>query len=367
MNNLKFENEVLSKLFKDKNITDISFNGNDIYIQDNKKGRYKLNEPVNPKDIDDYIKQLTYESNKEFNNEEPILNLDYPGLRVSALHKSISPYGTTASLRISLPELKIKNEEELATKEIFNLLKVCIKSQSNILISGKTGSGKTELQKLLIKYINDTDKIVLIEDTLDTHLKEIYPKKDILSWKINEMTDKKIDFDDLIKASLRNNPDWILISEVRGSEAYSMLKSALSGHHIITTLHSNNSKNNIERLIHLCKEKYDLEQVLLGKMISDIFDLGIHVDYDISDKGIKRFIVDVVEYLGYDESGIKYNTIFKREIKIKKVGNEFEYVPTFFYGKISEKLFQKLLNNKCLNDDIIKFIDKEVIEKYEEN
>lgn len=367
MNNLKFENEILSKLFKDKNITDISFNGNDIYVQDNKKGRYKLEEVVEYKDIDDYIKQLTYESNKEFNNEEPILNLDYPGLRVSALHKSISPYGTTASLRISLPELKIKNEEEIATREIFELLKACIKSKSNILISGKTGSGKTELQKLLIKYINDTDKIVLIEDTLDTHLKEIYPKKDILSWKTNDMTEKMIDFDDLIKASLRNNPDWILISEVRGSEAYSMLKSALSGHHIITTLHSNNAKNNIERLIHLCKEKYDLEQILLGKMISDIFDLGIHVDYEISKNGIKRFVVEVVEYIGYDEKGVIYNTIFKRNINIKKVGDKFEYTPTFFYGKISENLFEKLLNNKCLEEKIMKFIDKELVEKYEKN
>ena len=119
---------------------------------------------------------------------------------------------------------------------IFALLKASIKSGANVIISGKTGSGKTEMQKYLVGFIEENEKIIIMEDTLDTHLKEIYPNKDILSWQINTKLDKPILFNDLIKAGLRNNPNWIIISETRGSEAYSMLKSCLSGHHIITTI-----------------------------------------------------------------------------------------------------------------------------------
>lgn len=330
-------------------------------MQDNEKGRYKADKSVEQLIVDNFLKQLTYESNKEFTFEEPILNLDYKNIRINAIHHSLSPYGTTASFRRSLPELKLKGKvDKLAPKKIFDLLDACIKSKCNILISGKTGSGKTELQKFLVQYIEDSEKIILIEDVLDTHLKEIYPEKDIFNWKVNESIDKPIDFEELIKAGLRNNPTWILISEVRGAESYQMIKSGLSGHNIITTLHSINASSNIERLIHLCKEKYNLDQVLLGKIIADVFDIGIHLDYETSN-GIERFIVEIVEYESYSEKGTKVNTLFKKEIKVNKVGKEYVYSPTYFYGKISRKLFNKLVNSKSLMEEIQDFVKEEYL------
>lgn len=369
MKKLKFEQEILDSLLDNSDISDISYNGKNIYIQDTKKGRYKLDSIVNFDDIENYIKQLTYLQNKEFNTENPILDLDYNNLRITANHHSIVDNNITTTIRKSVAELRIKNEEDLGNKDILEFLKQCIKANSNILISGKTGAGKTELQKSLVKYINNTDKIIVIEDVFDTHLNKIYKDKDIMSWKINTKLDNPIDFDKLIKASLRNNPDWIIISEVRSYEAYSMLKSALSGHNIITTMHSNSAKNNVDRLIYLCKEKFDLDQVLLGKMVTDVFDLGIHLDYDITDNGVERFIVEVVEYIDYDINGVKYNSIFKREFKIKYNSNlnKYEYIPYFKYNTISEKLFQKLLNQKCITQNIFKFLEREMLQKYEEN
>lgn len=356
--------EILNKYFQDHNITDISFNGKDLYIQDNIKGRYKSKECVPAKTVEQYIKQISYENNRQFNDEFPILDTEFPNLRINAIHNSISPYGVTVSWRSSTPTLKIKDyDNTVAPMCVFSLLESCIKAKCNVIISGKTGSGKTELQKYLVGFIDNNDKIIIMEDTLDTHLKEIYRAKDIFSWQINQKLEKPIMFDDLIKAGLRNNPDWIILSETRGSEAYTMLKSALSGHHIITTIHSDNAKNNVERLIHLCKEDFNLDQVLLGSMICDNFDLGIHLDYFIDSDGVKRFISQIVEYVSYDKYGTVINPLFTRQVITTKKGNKFEYQLNYQYGKISKRLFEKMANSMVLNSNIEKFVNEEYYEK----
>ena len=361
---IDLKKDILDKYFNDPNITDISFNGRELYVQDNTKGRYKVSDEVLVDDIEKYIKQITYQNNQQFNDEQPILDTEFPNLRINAVHKTLSPYGMTASWRSSVPTLKIKNYDgNIAPRCVFSLLEACIKSDSNIIISGKTGSGKTELQKYLVGFIKDTEKIIIMEDTLDTHLKEIYPKKDILSWQINNKLEKPILFDDLIKAGLRNNPDWIIISETRGSEAYAMLKSSLSGHNIITTIHSNNAKSNVERIIHMCKENYNLDQNLLGNMICDTFDIGFHLDHYIDEFGVKRFISEVVEYVSYGKEGTKINPLFTRITNITKRGGRYFYDVNYKYGKMTRRLFDKLARAKVLSSDIDRFIKEEYFEE----
>jgi len=363
---MNFENDILKKYFEDKNITDISFNGKEIYVQDNVKGRYKIKESVDASDVEKYIKQITYQNNQQFNDEQPILDTEFPNLRINAVHKTLSPYGITASWRSSVPTLKITNyDSKVAPKGVFSLLEACIKSSCNVIISGKTGSGKTEMQKYLVGFIEDNEKIIIMEDTLDTHLKEIYPNKDILSWQINTKLDKPILFNDLIKAGLRNNPDWIIISETRGSEAYSMLKSCLSGHHIITTIHSNNAKSNVERIIHMCKEEYNLDQNLLGNMICDNFDIGIHLDHYIDELGVKRFVSEVVEYVSYGRGGTVINPLFTRTTTITKRNGRFFYDVSYKYGKMTQRLFDKLASAKVLNSEVERFIKEEYYEERE--
>lgn len=359
-----FKKDILDKYFQNKDITDISFNGKEVYVQDNVKGRYKIPEEVSVEDVERYIKQITYQNNRQFNDEQPILDTEFPNLRINALHKTISPYGMTASWRSSVPSLKISSyDKKIAPHSVFKLLESCIKSDCNIIISGKTGSGKTEMQKYLVGFIKDNEKIITMEDTLDTHLKELYPNKDILSWQINTKLEKPILFDDLIKAGLRNNPDWIIISETRGSEAYSMLKSCLSGHNIITTIHSNNAKSNVERIIHMCKEDYNLDQNLLGNMICDNFDLGIHLDHYIDENGVKRFVSEVVEYVSYGNEGTVVNPLFTRETTITKRNGRFFYDVSYKYGKMTKRLFNKLASAKVLDSEIEKFIKEEYYEE----
>lgn len=362
--------EILTEVLKDEDVTDINFNGKDVFIQNNKKGRYLFTHLVEQRTVENFVKDVCNSLNEEFNTENPIIDCEIRDaysqkhnkvLRLNAVHSSISPYGTTMSIRITQPSLRLtEDDKKFATTEIFKLLEAMIRGNLNILISGRTGSGKTELQKFLIKNIRDVETIVLIEDTKDTNLKELYPEKNITSWITNDRIKNPIDFDALIKASLRNNPDWIIISETRSSEAYSMIKSGLSGHKIITTLHSDSAETNVDRLIHMCKEKYDLDQLLLGQMITSVFDVGVHIDYDVTSEGIVRYVCEIVEYKGYDESGVEVNKIFEVALQpVKGEDGKFTYQKVYKYGKLSEELFSKLAKKKVLTPEIARFIKEE--------
>jgi len=112
--------KIIKELIINKNITDILYNGKTINVQDNIKGRYQLENKINQDEVEKYIKQISYDKNEQFNDENPILDTEYPNMRINAIHKSISDYGSTISIRISKPELKIRKiDEEFAHKLFF--------------------------------------------------------------------------------------------------------------------------------------------------------------------------------------------------------------------------------------------------------
>lgn len=309
------EESFLNPYLKQKNITDISYNGTVMKIQDNQVGRYTADYQPTQYEVLQLGKKIADEMGKEFTNNNPILDTELAYLRVNFIHSSVSPSGCTFAIRISRPVLAIQNLEKLANKEVAKLLEVLIKADSNVIISGKTGAGKTELQKLLVGFISDNKKITLIEDTRDSHIKELYPNKDINSWRtlMEETREKKITYNDLIKAGLRNNPDWMIIAETRGSEAYSMLESALTDHSIITTIHAKKAEAIPSRLLTMIGQKYNINEMVLGRDIVNTLKFGIYMTMEETKNGIERFIREIVEFTDYTEGGVKYIPIYAIE------------------------------------------------------
>lgn len=343
MNNFE---KIIKELINNINdITDIEYNSKHIYISDNKKGKYILNQEINKEDANNYIKQLANENNKEFNNSNPILKLTINNLRICAIHESVSRKGLTIHIRITSPIIKISDKDKsFAPTEIMDFLEIMIKSKCNILICGKSGVGKTELQKYLVKFIEDSDKIILIDDLDDTHISEIYNNKNIFSWNINE----SIDYKDLIEIALINNPEWILIPEVKGRESYQLLKCLMSGHKTITTFHSDDIKNTIDRFSFLINENYSIDENLINKIISDNIDIIVFMEKINTPNGIIRRISKIVE-LEYDDELVNYRNIFK--IKTK-VDDDFNYKEEYVFKEISDRLLKKIIITRNLNKDI---------------
>src|SRR5690625_1423305 len=113
---------------------------------------------------------------------------------------------------------------------------------------------------------------------MDSHIKELYPEKDINSWRTLTQSSREnpITYRDLIKAGLRNKPDWLIVAETSGTEAYDMLESALTDHAIITTIYDKGATGIPSRLIFMIGQAYEINESLLDREIADTLKIGIH-------------------------------------------------------------------------------------------
>ena len=140
-------------------------------------------------------------------------------LRLAFVHDSIAQNGIACVVRKTPAKIRLQKEKIVAEKyvelDIIDFLEQCVLGHCNIIACGETGSGKTELIKYLASKIAENEKIITIEDTLELHLDKIFPTRDIVSMKTNNIAT----YTDILEACMRQNPKWILLSEVRSAEA----------------------------------------------------------------------------------------------------------------------------------------------------
>ncbi|WP_197023531.1 CpaF/VirB11 family protein [Heyndrickxia ginsengihumi] len=339
----------ISQYFNDDGITDISFNGTALWLQHNQNGRYLADKQPSIDEVTVLVKQIADIQGKEFNTSQPILDTEIGFLRVNAIHKAASPDGITFALRVSRPKLALTDISSISSKEVEGLLKVLIMSKSNLIISGKTGAGKTEFQKLLVGFMSEDDKITLIEDTRDSHIKALYPKNDINSWVtlLNDSRENKITMEKEIRAALRNNPDWIMVSEVRGEEAAQMFEAAQTDHSIMTTLHVKEAKRIPDRLRELLMRSRSwasLPGVMVGKAITDLIKFGAYMKIEkLEDGSYYRYIKEIVEFTDYTEKGVSCRYLYR---KVREVDETGKYYWKETYDTLSDESIQTMKDQK---------------------
>lgn len=147
--------------------------------------------------------------------------------------------------------------------------------------------------------------MIMIEDVQETHAKELFPDKDIYAW----ITTPKKTISDLVKACLRNNPRWIIVSETRGAEAYEMLQAILSGHHVITTLHAINARAIPRRFVNMCASGYNINETAVEEDINRYFDFGVHIKKVVINGKVIRYLNEIVEF-----SDTGTTTVFKQKL-----------------------------------------------------
>ncbi len=178
------------------------------------------------------------------------------------LRVSIIPIknGESIVLRILGRKNKIKNLVELGYSESeAKIIKQIIKIPHGLfLVTGPTGSGKTTtLYSIMQDLISPERKIISIEDPIE------YSIKGVCQVQINEILG--LGFNVLLKRILRQDPDIIMIGEIRDKETASLaIKAALTGHLVLSTLHTNSSVGVIKRLSEMGVERYLIASVLKG-------------------------------------------------------------------------------------------------------
>lgn len=330
---------VIERLIKERpDITDISYNGSHLIVESSDyKGIYENSDRIVSEEyISRVIQKFANAVGTEFVPKKPIFDGVYGSIRINAVHSQNTVGNSTMSLRIVRPRLAL-NEENFATfapEFMLKFFKVLMKSRNNILISGETGTGKTEFLKLLFSYILFEHKAVMIEDVPETHVKQLFPDKDVLSW----LTGHGITVTDLIKAALRNNPRWIMISELRGKETYEAIQAVLSGHHVVTSLHSVDAETSPKRLVNMSKIGYQVDEKSLEEDILRYFGFGCHIKRVViktsGENGVKinrviRYLAKVVEY---SHEGCRM--VFEQKYKNGKF--------TYSTGSLSEEFYERL-------------------------
>jgi pilus assembly protein CpaF len=272
------EQSFLTPWIQQDDVTDITFNGAELYVQTSQYGREKISLILEYSEVYDWIKQLANLMNIPFNYSEPLMDISIDRYRLYAVGPSIARRGfertISFALRIhrhlgSIPVLFLR--EGSVWKDVVD---VCVHHRLSIVISGMTGVGKTQLQKEILQLLPAATRLIILDNILE--LDGLYlPHLDITMWQNRG----KIGLGPLIEAALRSHPDWLLIAESRGKDFIHVLNSVMTGHPIITTLHSESIHTTDQRMVRMLRMDDPLVPVdILLHDLRSHFHVIIHLE-----------------------------------------------------------------------------------------
>ena len=305
----------LKSLLDDDDITDISYDNNgQIWIRSLTQGSIRVEvNGATPEFVEKLAFQCSNVMGTTFNNAKPFLDAESSELRLNFVHPSIATNGIAMVIRKTPAKIRLEKEKLLKddyfTQDIHDILIKCVEGHCNIIVSGETGSGKTEFVKYLASHTKTNEKIITIEDTLELHLDKIFPQRDIVSMKTNNVAS----YTDVLVTCMRQNPKWILLSEVRSAEAVTAVRNSISsGHNILSTIHADKASAIPYRLYSLMETDLDVNQFL--STIYRYIQLGVHIRaYYSKEKGkFHREVDEVTEFYVDENNQPKSRTIYQK-------------------------------------------------------
>lgn len=305
----------VQELLDNDDVTDISYsNGGQCWLKTLSKGIYRIENPaINNAFMEKLAFQCANAMGKSFNMAYPFLDAEGSELRLNFVHDSIAKNGIACVMRKTPAKIRLEKDKLLKEKyvdlDILDFLVKCVHGHCNIIVCGETGSGKTEFVKYLAAQTKENEKLITIEDTLELHLDRIYPTRDIVAMKTNNIAS----YSDVLVTCMRQNPKWILLSEVRSAEAVMAVRNSISsGHYILSTIHADKASSIPNRMYSLLETNQDISQFL--KSIYRYIQIGIYIR-GYQDRETKRFVREIAEvtefYVDEDNEAI-YNTIYKK-------------------------------------------------------
>ena len=320
-------------LLDNDDITDISYdNGGQIWIRSLTQGSLRVEVAgATPEFVEKLAFQCSNVMGTTFNNAKPFLDAESAELRMNFVHQSIATNGIAMVIRKTPAKIRLEKDkliqEDYFTPAIHDFLIRCVEGHCNIMVAGETGSGKTEFVKYLASHTKSNEKIITIEDTLELHLDKIFPQRDIVAMKTNNVAS----YTDVLVTCMRQNPKWILLSEVRSAEAVSAVRNSISsGHNILSTIHADKASAIPYRLYSLMETDLDVQQFL--STMYRYIQLGVHIKAFYSKEYGKfhREVDEVCEFYVDDnnvpKSRIIYQKIFGKPMMCKPSKHLIEYI-----------------------------------------
>lgn len=248
----------LDAIMKDPDIEDISCNGYDlpVFIFDRAFGNLPTNVTFSKDDINQFVLRLAQKANKQVSLTNPLIDATLPGgARIQITYSDVvSTKGSSFTIRkfraepmtpLDLIKYGTYSPETLA------FLWLAIEHRKSLIIAGGTASGKTSTMNAVSLFIPQNAKIVSLEDTREIQL----PHRNWLPTQTRELNVQGIKGGDinlfsLLKACMRQRPEFIIVGEVRGVEAQTLFQAMNTGHATLSTIHAGSVQEAINRLTH---------------------------------------------------------------------------------------------------------------------
>jgi len=292
----------IEPLMHDKNIEDISCDGVNIpvfiYHRNPLYGQLRTNIVFKTKEeLDSFVLKLAQKCGRTLTIAQPLLDGALPdGSRVQAtLGTDIARRGSNFTIR-KFPENPFTPVDLInygtASPELMAYLWLCIENGLSILIAGATATGKTSFLNALSLFIKPEMKVISIEDTPELQLPHPNWIPEVARVGFGVKGYGEVSMFDLLKAALRQRPDYVIVGEVRGAEAYVMFQGMATGHPGLGTLHADSLPAVIDRLT---TKPINLPMAMLENL-----DIIVFLILTKRKGHYIRRVSEVVEIIGYD-------------------------------------------------------------------
>ncbi len=302
---------IIEDLLGDSDVEDIIINSlKTIYIHHAQRGFIPTERKFSThRELDVFLRKLLLFGGRD-GQIKKILNLELPNLggRVNIAMSSFGPQLTITKTKLEPLSILDLIQRGSLTYEVAGQLWLYVEGMSirpaNIIIAGGPGTGKTTLLNALFSFVPESNRMVVIEDTieLNTFLEESCSRLE---------SDDEVSLADLVKNSLRMRPERIIIGEVRGAEAQDMITAANVGKYCIGTIHALTSR---EAILRLQNEPMNVPEVLVN--LVDVFI--VLKRYHVQDR-LFRVVDEVSESSGMEQRVVLLSQIFKYDYEQKTV------------------------------------------------
>jgi flagellar protein FlaI len=305
----------LQPLMNDTEIEDISCDGVDIpvyaYHRNPRYGSVKTSIEWHSQDeLDSFVMKLAQRCGRSISVSDPLLDGSLPdGSRVQAtLATDIARKGSNFTIRrfTEDPLTPIHMMDyETENAQMLSYLWTLVEHGKSTLVCGTTGAGKTSQLNALSLFIRPEKKIVSIEDTPELRLPHDHWVPEVARSGFGSSAEEggEVSMDNLLKESLRQRPEYIIVGEVRGEEAYILFQQMATGHTGLSTIHADSLDMLMDRLT--------TDPISLSPSLIETLDCIMLIKRIRRDGTYIRRITGLYEVLEYDKrGGIDANKVF---------------------------------------------------------
>ncbi|HUZ45095.1 MAG TPA: CpaF family protein [Terriglobia bacterium] len=333
----------LEPLMKDHTISDILVNTyKNVYIERNGLLERTAAAFRNDQHLMSIIDRIVSAVGRRIDESSPMVDARLAdGSRVNAIIPPLSIDGPCLSIRRFGRDPLTANdliENNSITTKMIDLLRGCVYSRLNILVSGGTGAGKTTLLNVLSSFISNRERIVSIEDAAELQLHQEHVVR--LETRPPNVEGKgAVRQRQLVINCLRMRPDRIIVGEVRGEEALDMLQAMNTGHDgSLTTIHANTPRDALARLeTMVAMANLNIPESAIRRQIASALDVVVQVAR-LSDG--KRRVTHLSEVTGMEGEIVTMQDIFVyKKMGIGENGEVLgKFLPTGIRPKFAERL-----------------------------